>query len=307
MNRWTEPAKIIAWSWPALISIGLAANLLTLVTFSRKKFSDTFFSVYSRFLCIIDSLVLTLNLFYFVLDVRDDWETRLDVSAPFLCPLASYVIYLIPAVSAHVLVAISTERFVSISCPNRFLFHKKRKFQMWILLAISAFNLVYYLEPLVSVFKSTIRTPKWAHNNSLASSCEIKVDLKATHWLSLVNSAVVPFSLMISLSCLTIKALFDSRQRVNSNSLSEKRDRKFALVSIATNLLFLLLVLPFLAFDFIRVRNKNKDQLFAHIFFFLFLIAKTFYLLNFGSQFFVNWAFNSLFRDEIRIMLGFKP
>ena len=106
----------------------------------------------------------------------------------------------------------------------------------------------------------------------------------------LAESFVIPFSIMIVTSIITIKQLIGSRRSLEktgriANKQRKIRDIKFAVSSVAFNLVFIILKIPaFIAFFIIC-------DIFFHAAFILFLI-------NCSSNFIIHFATNSIFRRE---------
>jgi hypothetical protein len=127
--------------------------------------------------------------------------------------------------------------------------------------------------------------------------------------MDLFNSALVPFTLMVSFSSATIVTVFKSRLRisrrrrgnksVNStitaaapNSSISARDVKFAITSLTLNVVFLTLSLPQLLW---RVFKSGGDPDLNHM---LFYIFNLFSFVPYESDFILELISNSIFREE---------
>ena len=106
---------------------------------------------------------------------------------------------------------------------------------------------------------------------------------------------------MISSSILTIRLLIKSRNSVARNGNVSKdrksRDQKYAVSSVAFNIMFLFLKTPVMIYYTLFAFNYYYDVYFFNISAFL-------TYLNSTSFFFIHLASNSLFRREFFILIG---
>jgi hypothetical protein len=279
--------------WLVIETSGIVANALAFTAFSRKRFHNTVFSTYYRFLCIADSLELATHIFY---ALQQELNANWDNQSLLICAIVRYTSFVASPMSSHVLALISIDRYVSISFPAKLLFRKRKKFQLSLLASIVTFNLIFYSETVIAKFTPD---PSQFDNitNTTGSYCDYVVDPVLPFWQSVWNEIWVPFFLMIIFSLLTIKFLYDSRTRVSSSSSSKKRDRKFATVSISTNLAFLFLALPLSVLSLIA--NYSTELFNDPAFTVIIYVAYALYDLNFSMTFYTNLAFNSMFRGEL--------
>jgi hypothetical protein len=283
--------------------IGLISNLLSFIIFSQKKFQNTVFSIYFRFIVIFDilSMMIPVNKFFeFNLNI---WFR--DFSDP-LCKFRYYYIYVVFPISGWGLVAVSIDRYFSIVYPTKFSIRKNILFQILVCCGILVYNLVYYIPQLfyyINISKSfnnktnqTIITKKCVNQNY------------PTDWLNILNTTLIPFALMFVFTLITLRKLFKSRKNScqNSQSSSNKtrqKDIRFAITSITLNVIFLLLNLPYGVYSILVLNismNKDLEKLIYSI------IYVPFYL-NLTSLFFINLKVNSIFRNEfIRIFFSKK-
>jgi len=157
------------------------------------------------------------------------------------------------------------------------------------------FNLIYFLPNLNSSIKEKVFTNKKTNESIIYRYCDIRNS--SLMWMNLFQQDLGPFLLMILFTSLTVRSLFNSRKRSNiKNDLSRKKDVKFAITSVALNIIYLALNTPFCAYRIIyeyvkQTIDPNLDS---------FLIAITFLLnyTNYITVFFINFSVNSLFRQE---------
>lgn len=286
-------SEVVVYSYGFLILIGSISNTLAFIVFSRKRFKNTVFSIYFRFMIICDtfSLILPLNK---LLEIN--YQIYLANHSEFSCKFRYYFIYAIVPVSGWTMVFISLDRLFSISMPMKFLFRKNICFQILICLSVLMFNLIYFLPNLNSSIKERRFTNKETNETILYRYCDIRNS--SLMWMNLFQQDLGPFLLMIIFTTMTLRSLFNSRKRSNiKNDLSRKKDVKFAITSVVLNVIYLALNTPFCAYRIIYeyVKNRIDPNLDS------FLIAITF-LFNYTNHitiFFINLSVNSLFRQEL--------
>jgi hypothetical protein len=294
----------IQWTWIGIVFVGLFLNVFTFLVFSRKKFRKTVFNTYFRALLLTDSLSLIPVFFPFI---YYQFNFNLSAISAEFCSFFAYLTYVVTTFSPHTLVVISIDRFLSICFSTRFSFRKKFKFQLAILSSVLLFNMAIYSETALVSFTSISVFDNSTNTSSTYNDCSAVVDQAILMWLNMFNSCLIPFTLMLIFSSLTVHLLFKSRSRSQSSQNQMRtRDRKFAIVSISTNFAFLILSLPafLINFTLFVIDTSIFDQTTLLD---LQLVYNVFYLMNLvnsSSQFFINVFFNTMFRDEIHAMFG---
>jgi hypothetical protein len=120
----------------------------------------------------------------------------------------------------------------------------------------------------------------------------------------LLDADFVPFLLLMITTSVTVRCLFKSRNNLEATqqrSLRERRakDVKFAINSIALNVLAVTFNTPLSISFLITIPDASVYTLF-------FSICVFFYTVNYSILFFVNLAFNSIFRNELFLMLRLR-
>jgi hypothetical protein len=103
---------------------------------------------------------------------------------------------------------------------------------------------------------------------------------------------------MILFTIITLINLYKIRNM--HSSTKSKRDRRFAIIIITNNFIFLTLNIPYCI---LNVLNYDESTDLAN-----FIKAISFFLLylNSISAFFINFSFNSMFRNELNNFFGRK-
>ncbi len=286
---------IIVYSFPAITLIGIIANSLSFIIFSRKRFHNTIFSTYFRFFIVIQ----TINILF---SINKMLEQNLFIYfgkiSNFTCKLRHFFVFGNFSITGWFLVTISLDRYLSIAYPAKFLYRKKSTFQILVSICIISYNICVYI-------------PFWFIHLQITQSnatnqTEIKCEspFKWTSFLDLFQSTLIPFSLMILFTSITIKVVFNSRKSTSSNSNNKSKDMKFAISSIAINFLFLISNLPVFILD-ISSRYSDLFTNLDSLFIVLHSLSLFILYINMGSTFFINYFFNSMFKKEaIKLFMG---
>jgi hypothetical protein len=292
--------KVVNYSYLITVIVGILGNILAFVVFSRKKFQNTIFSTYFRALLVVD----TIGLLYLTIEkfLWFEYHINLRDFNVILCRITMPFAYSIPAISAYITVMISFDRWLTIAKPTVLLIRKKRKFQIIVCITIIITTFLYNGQLFFSYIVPT--KDNW-------QDCTI-INENLLSTMDLINTTILPFTLMLLFTLLTINAVFVSRRRIRNNILnnrvatannqilssvdfSRKRDIRFVITSILLNIIFLVLNAPHTTFYFVMRNINNKFFLSTFdIRCILFLLY-----LNHASVFFINAAVNTQFKEEL--------
>jgi hypothetical protein len=299
MDSQSTIKDLFLFMYPVVYVVGTLGNMSAFIVFSRKRFENSIFAVYFRILAITDSytLIYCLNDFSSIKFNKDFQNTSL-----FVCKTFFYLLFCIGPVSAWILVMVSFDRMLKVKKPTGFRLLKKRSFQFSYCAALLVFNLAYYVPEILFKNPTVFNETEPDSNITILNEyCYYTDPDGIVGWMDLVNSTVIPFTLMIIFSTLTIFYLVRSRSRIatNNQTVLSRRDIKFSVTSIALNICFLVLNSPIVTLNIIWVYINISDAEFE----FYNAIASIFFYINFGMLFYINLFFNSIFRDEIMNIL----
>jgi hypothetical protein len=280
---------IILYTFPAITLIGIIANSLSFLIFSRKRFYNTIFSTYFRFYLVVQTINISFS-------INRLLETNLNIFfvkiSNFTCKFRYFFFYANFAIASWFLVIISLDRYLSIAYPAKFFYRKKFIFQIFVSICIISYNICVYIPFWFSYLE-------YAHSNRTnVTQTKCELPFKAGSTIHLLQSTLIPFTFMFLFTSFTIKIVFDSRKSTSSNSNNKSKDMKFAISSIAINIIFLLFNSPVFFLDII----SRYSDLFTNLNnLFMVLQSVSLFLLytNMGSTFFINYFFNSMFKKEM--------
>lgn len=287
-----------------MLFLGSFGNILIFTIFSRKSLEK--FASRDIYLCM--AFFSWVSIIEFVVqDILNSFEIDILVVTNLACKVLKYIEFFSPTILAWLLVYISIDRFISIG--NRSLkFTNKKWFQKFVILFTIIYNMIFYL-PIIIYYKLQYKLEVASNLNSSVNktfTCSSDKEYKLFIYIAdLLNCSVVPFSLMILFSCLLIHTIFESRKRViRLNSASGKKilkkDIKFAITSILLNISFVALNLP-LTFTnlYYLITNEKCDPDLSDA-------LNCIFYINSCDIFYTLFAFNSVFRQEIFVMLNIK-
>ena len=189
---------------------------------------------------------------------------------------------------------ITFDRFFTIVYPKRFVFIKKRCFQITTILATIVFCFLVNISlPLGTRLDEVIEA------NVTSKRCHVSFEtLRAMQNISLISTIAVNIVVNPILNVIVIRHIKSSRPNVRRLSRWTLNDRKFAISAIGINIKSLLWNIPF--FTAILLSNLLDIEL------------KTIYWISVNISFigksdilFLNLLANSVFRSEFLSMIGF--
>lgn len=278
--------------------IGLIGSVLGFAVFSRKAFSKNSIGVYFKSLAIFD-LFPIFNSGFGIVSLIIDYD--LFNLTNWACKLVHTASFAISAVPGWILVAFSVDQLILVSNTKRFSYFQTKHFQYWLISGLFFIHLVIYSPSVFYVSSQNVTTA-----NGTAQVCifDFSCILPAVY---LIESSIVPFSIMMITTIWTCKLLFDSRRNLEKNnpssiqnsSLRKSRDIRFAVNSIILNILFIVLGMPLVIRSYVfPFEDYYENEYYKTICF-------IFWYINFTSHFFIGLCVNSLFRREFFIMIGF--
>ena len=285
--------RVIYFIYPVVALIGLIFNVLSFFIFSRKKFKNTVFWIYFRFLIIFDCLTQFLPVNRFL-------ELGLDIKirniSNFLCKFRFYYVYSIFPVSGWTLAFVSIDRFVSITFPNRFTIRKTVSFQIFICIIIMTFNLIYYSPNLFFYLDEFKQFDNDTNRTVAIHKCnDPGIPLELMH---LIGSTLAPFITMILFTTFTLISIFNMRKTTSTSHQQKKsrsKDKRFAFITISLNFVFLAFNIPYGIFANISDFFEKSDLIDLIMSICLLLIYA-----NFSTTFFINFLVNSMFSNEFK-------
>ena len=279
----------------AMISTGIIGNLITVVIFSRKAFLKNSISTYTQALAISQCLILI----QLIIDVNSLVnKTQLQNLNDGWCKAVMYIQTEINSIPGWILVAFSVDKTISMS-KRQFPALKKRWFQWSVVAFIVIFNILLYV-----AIPITLKLQQYSPFVKFLYCDFATLDYFAVFiFVTLFESTLIPFAIMMVSSVITIRLLYKSRrslERAGKISRERKsRDSKYAITSIVLNLIYMSLKTPNFVWYILYAYKASMSPYLLTVSYFL-------YLMNCSSTFFVSFATNSIFRRELFILFRLK-
>ena len=220
--------------------IGYFVNIITIIIFRQKEFQNQPTSVYFIVASIINLIIIT----YLPWGLMPEFWTISSIT----CKIFFGFCLAIGEIHSWILAVCSFDRLLMVMASHKFLFRKKLKFQLGIVIIISIILTValvpylYFYNLELTVQNTTLcllspKTPSWVW-------IYLKVDF-------VLIRAIVPFSIMIISSVLIFWTVFNSKRKLRTKDASFEKEYQMAICLIIVDVLFLFLRLPNSVYSFI--------------------------------------------------------
>ena len=275
-------------------------SLFTFVVFSRKVFENSSIRIYCRALALFDLFILAPLLTGLIGEIiGDSFTNHID----FWCTFTNFVNIGISPISAWILVVFSFDRLIAVSMTKRFEFAKKKWFQFSIIAGLFIFHCVLYSPVFILIGLLNITSTDGTYTYTSCDTTSLIIPI-----IYLIESSIVPFIIIIITTACIVRLLIKSRRRTSVGQEFANRRRsitikgkelKFAFNSIALNVLLVLLLSPILFHYIFPDEDYDLNELVTTICF-------VFAYLNYALHFWVHLGVNSVFRNEVLIILRIR-
>ena len=265
---------------------GIIGSIISFIVLCRKAFRNNSINTYGRAFALFNCLSI-------IQLIKDAYRftnqtIQLNNSDVVACKIFFYLWMQFTSIPGWMFVAFSVDNTLNMrTSPQRII--KSKWFQSSVITGIVLFNLLLYSELLFSLKLEPIGD-NYECNIIFISYYNIFV------YVELFASCLIPFTIMIVSSSVTIKLLWKSRSLLlERNGLAFKkrknRDVRYAVSSVVFNMFFIVTKLPFMIAPF------SNSVYFLEVSILLLLI-------NCSSVFFIHLAINSIFRRELLLLIG---
>lgn len=285
-----------------IVPLGLIGNLLMFTIYSQPSLSKLPVSINYRVISIVN-IYITLNWIriFSIFQYNFYWGNR----STFWCKIVTFSVYTAGPISVWCMVAASVDNFISIVYPKRFAFTRHRSYALLVVSFIIIYNILFYAQMLVSF---DLRAVNSSSGNMSALVCYSPLE-NMTNIMDLINTSLVPFTIMITFSILTFVGVLKSRARMLKSSSaaqtgtvvfsrSHSRDIKFGVTLITLNIIFVVFNSPNSFYSSILLKNEiieinNLQRVLAYLVLLL-------YYMFYSLMFYVKTAINTIVRNEVR-------
>lgn len=273
--------------------VGLIGSALMFIVYYQPRLRQLSMSIY--FQC------LALLCIYMIIKrwILMNYVMKIHKVSEFLASLVVFIPKMFSSLSAWIEVLASLDRFLTILFPSKFKFIRKTYMQLVFITLVFIYNSILNLHYLIG-----LGYLHWITGIPETSNGDAKIK-KLKYLILLVNSSIIPFTIMIASSVATFVGVLRvhrrnklSLGRINDSQRILTRDIRFGVTMIVLNVLFFICIgLHFMRFIF-DINPFNTDtQLLAYLItdHVLMDLSDYYYLLLFYIQF----AINSVVRKEL--------
>lgn len=286
--------QIVLVTRVVVISIGIVGNFVSFLVFTRPTFKKNSISTYSQALAIAESHII--------------WQLGMDIpeaffgivvndQTNFLCKMFFYVMTAFTTIPCWILVAFSIDKLLCMT-RSSYEFIKKKRFQWSAIVGIAVFHLLLYIE--IPILLKLELNP-W--NNYICDMSTMSI-FNEIAILYLLESAIIPFIIMIVTSTMSIVSIRRSRRNLersggNVDQSRKSREVKYAISSLAFNFTFIILKCPVVIVYILYGNDIVFPPIYQNA-------AMLLFFANASMSFFIHFLSNSLFRREFLILIRVK-
>ena len=230
-----------------LTILGLTGNLIVFFVYTSVQFRNVPMFRYYAISVIFETLELLL---IWPFNYSDFFQFN---SNSISCKTVVYFAYLFGEYVSWIAVVIAIDRLMSVKDATKYKFRKKLSFQLLVLLT-------------TFLISSIIYAPYFIFNDVIAYSdnttvCEVEdpVTSISIHVSDFFISTLIPFILMLILSCMTGYYLINNKRRLNVKKL-RKEIRLFKIL-ISMNIFFFLCYFPWSSYVVYTLQNISPDYM----------------------------------------------
>ena len=299
-------AKLIYYGCITVIPVGIALNILSSIVFMRKKFSKMTMGFYNIVISIVNIIFSIFGvLVFFGQSIGKD----LSLISDFSCIFLSFAIRVFSQMSSWMNVFVTVDRMVSITYPNKYLLLKNKK-KLSVLILIQFILLCILNAPNFFLKVQTYSTKNPITNDTITTKSCTSTELMVTvrDVITVLFRGVLPIILMISMNVFLIYKLIKEKSKFKRlNEL--KKEYQFAFSIFFMNLLYILLLLPFILttiyLNVLQYSRQSSQTLNTDLikWQFIYGVAVTVVSYEFFFTFFVNILFNKMFKQELIIFM----
>ena len=274
-----------------LTTFGLTGNLIVLYVYTRKTFSSVPMFRYYAISVIFETLELLL---IWPFNYPDFFQFNQNSVS---CKTVQYFAYLFGEFISWIGVVISVDRFISIKYTHQYQIRKKLSFQIKVLSIIFLISSLIYSPYLIFNDLTT--------SESNETFCVVE-DTITSIWIHVADffiSTLIPFIIMIILSCITGYYLINNKTKLNLKKF--KKEKRLYKILISMNIFFFLCYFPWSAYvitnDVYILNNISADYMSI-----VYNITNFIIFLYCSCSFFVHLICNRKFRSYLLACLKFK-
>ena len=198
-----------------LFPICFFLNIITIIVFMRKKFSENSMGFFNITINIVNNLIILLNIGLYYKDSKNEFVIFRTTFACFYL----YIVRIFSSFHSWVIVMVSFERALHVIFPFKFKFMKKKKILFGIIIAIFTANIVFNIPNVFLRLTTTITYSNQTNQTITTKMCASTPQIEfIIDTIRILTRMVIPFILVALTDFLLIYKLFKSKSKVAGNS-----------------------------------------------------------------------------------------
>ena len=289
-------------------SIGIPSNIVSIIIFAQLMKHKTNMGFLYTIQCLVDLFLILVSVFLVRSTTINLYPVGLDSLSDPLCKFIKFIRRYPLHLSSWMPVLITFDRFIYIFYGNtdKFKFMKKKLNLTGIILVMFAILAIANIPNCFFYLPDRLIYPNGTLGPATFCTASFPIILESDI-VSTFLRTYIPLTLMVFLNYLMIRKIFNkSRAAFNQNSLSRK-EYQFTFAAMAFDVYFFCINFPFSVYYTIYDINNYMGTLKGEFGAYYQLLYTIFFNISFLQQtfsFFMNLAFNKLFRQKLLHMTG---
>ena len=300
----TTASKILETYIMPFLIVGIPANILVFIIFSRGGLSKIANSVIFRLLAIFDGTAVFINVVLHDIPVLlgESVITQSDGT----CKGVLYIYFVSRSMSSWALVIIGLERALGVSLPHKFRdFCTRQRFAMIIAVVLAVISILYF--PLLISIKMEYYPP------SDTELCILHADLPDYangffFYAEFIISTLLPMVAMLITDVIIICVLRQSHKMDSKHHKNDKTMNRIIPLLLTASVAFIILRLPQATYMFMELTYRSRPySCMYHVALFVGYVAYFCDTLNHSINMFLYCVSGKNFRNEFAALCKCKP
>lgn len=274
-----------------IVPLGLLLNFIQFIVFLSKDFKKRNIGFLMSALAVADSISLFWN--FIIFQYLPLIGLSLELYSNEACALFLYITRIIQQIPLYFQALVSFINYISVAYSTRCIFIKKLTFSFFFLV-IFIFVLIINVP---SLFRHIVSTRSNFSNSTVKKICVASNIINEVSLLETVLvRCLIPLFLISVLNLMNLRAIIKLRRDLNMHL---NREIRLGVILVLLGLVFILFNFPLACLQIIQAfTNDSSDSIILGSIQFLLDCTRALALSYYGVGFFINIAFNKLFRKN---------
>ena len=292
---------IAIYYFPIFIPVGFVGNTLSFLIMIKPNNRKMSTCIYMAAISINDNIMVSMICYDYLVS-----NAQMHKWNPFECNFLAFLALFVLQNSTFLVVAMTLDKYIAIKWPHKAATYSTPRRAKLIAVGVYVFACVYNI-------------PHFFLSSVIGGHCVnlgiVSIFSKVYSWLSFVINAVIPFTMLIHMNFVIVKAVrksrkmfrptrgerdqgLDARQRTMKSA-----ENQVTIMLLLVTTLFLILLCPTYCRFILLVFVKRDTPLKYVKIMFLFRISALLYISNSGMNFFLYCISGKKFRNDLKELL----